>query len=219
MTDKVSQTRRRLLLGAIGMALAGPQQAAQSLLRPTPPQTAGPFYPVDIPLDDDNDLTRVSGLDGRANGEILELAGRILDLDGRPVKGARIEIWQCDANGRYRHPRDPSEAELDPRFQGHGHCPVDEAGRYGFRTIRPVPYPGRTPHIHVAVFPPGDEPFVTQMYVEGERRNADDFLFRRIPAERRDLVLAKLLPAQAPGVTWIAKFDLILGGHFGTPRG
>lgn len=208
--------RRKLLMGFAGLVLAAPVPALARLLQPTPRQTAGPFYPVQPPLDDDNDLTRFHGRVGVANGRITNLSGRIVDLNGRPVRKLRVEIWQCDANGRYHHPRDGGRA-LDENFQGFGHDITDGNGRYRFRTIRPVPYPGRTPHIHVAVFTPGTPPFTTQLYVRGEPRNAEDFLFNRIPVERRHMVLADFLPAANDGVELSAEFDIVVAGIDGTP--
>ena len=203
--------RRQFLRGAAGLAAAAavPAWAATDLL--TPRQTAGPFYPPEVPLDDDNDLVHVRGQTAAAKGEISDLGGRLLDHEGRPLKGMRIEIWQCDANGRYRHPRDPGRAAIDPGFQGIGHSVTDAQGRYRFLTIKPVPYPGRTPHIHVAVFPEGAEPFVTQLYVAGEPRNADDFLYRRIPVEQRRLVTAEFVPGEVPGPALMARWDIVLG--------
>lgn len=207
--------RRRMLLAAAAWLLAGGDARAAARLEPTPAQTAGPFYPTEPPLDDDHDLTRVRGASGVAQGRITDLGGRLLDRDGRPIPSTRIEIWQCDATGRYHHPLDNGGAR-DPNFQGFGYAITDAEGRYRFRTIRPVPYPGRTPHIHIAVFPRGERPFVTQLYVRGEPRNASDFLFGRIPAERRPLVLADFVPVQRDDVELAAHFDLILDV---TPRG
>lgn len=208
--------RRRLLLGLGGLLLGGTAARAVTWL-PTPAQMAGPFYPVEPPLDRDNDLTRVEGASGVAQGRVTDLTGRVRDVNGRPLAGARIEIWQCDAYGRYHHPRDPGPR--DPNFQGFGHTVTDAEGRYRFRTIRPVPYPGRTPHIHIAVFRDGEEPFVTQLYVKREPRNDADFLFRRIAPERRALVLADFLPATDPDAELRAVFDLVLAGRDGTPPG
>ena len=216
MTDKPDRRRRLVLLGFASALIAGPS-AARALRLATPPQPAGPFYPVDLPLDDDNDLTRVDGRDELAKGRLTDLSGRILDVNGRPLTGLRIEIWQCDANGRYRHPGDRGGAAPDRNFQGHGHAVTNEDGRYRFRTIRPVPYPGRTPHIHVAVFPAGERPFVTQLYVKGEPRNETDFLFRRVPAERRHLVLAEFTADRAGNGVLDARFDIILAESGGTP--
>jgi protocatechuate 3,4-dioxygenase beta subunit len=202
--------RRQLLLGLPGLLLPGAALAG-SLLEPTPRQSAGPFYPTELPLDDDNDLTRISGSSGVASGEISDLSGRLVDVNGRPLGGLRIEIWQCDANGRYRHPRDPGTREPDPHFQGHGHTLTDADGRYRFRTIRPVPYPGRTPHIHFAVFPEGTQPFTSQLYVAGDPGNDSDFLYRRVPAERRHLVTAEFVPGGSGDAALAADFDIVLG--------
>lgn len=210
--------RRRLLATLAGMLVTTPALAGNRLLA-TPAQSAGPFYPVELPLDDDNDLTRVAGRDGIAAGRVTELSGRVQDLNGRPIPDARIEIWQCDANGRYRHPGERGPAPRDENFQGYGHTLTNAAGRYRFRTIRPVPYPGRTPHIHMAVFAPQSTPLVTQLYVKGEARNAADFLFNRVPEERRHLVQAEFRAADLPGVELQASFDLVLGGADGTPTG
>ena len=133
----------------------------------------------------------------------------MLDRNGKPIERTRIEIWQCDANGRYHHPSDRAGGR-DANFQGFGHTVTDAEGRYRFRTIRPVPYPGRTPHIHFAVFPEGERPFVTQLYVRGEPLNARDGLFNDIPADRRELVLANFTPAQGAGAELMATFNVIL---------
>lgn len=203
--------RRRLLLGLTGLLLPG---GAAALLSPTPRQSPGPFYPQELPLDHDNDLTRISDgadLAAPARGEITDLTGRLLDRNGRPLANRRIEIWQCDANGRYRHPYDQGGASPDPGFQGFGATRTDAQGRYRFRTIRPVPYPGRTPHIHFAVKTDPGLRFTTQMYVAGEARNDRDFLFRRIPAEKRALVLAEFRDAPRIGLRYTAEFDIVLG--------
>jgi len=202
-------SRRQWLLGMAGGLVTTVPGAAWSRLLATPPGPEGPFYPAELPLDNDNDLTRVTGRDGVAKGEISDLSGRLLDINGNPIDGGRIEIWQCDANGRYHHPRDSGRA-LDPNFQGFGHTVTDNAGRYRFRTIKPVPYPGRTPHIHMAVFTPGHRPFVTQLYVRGEPLNQVDFLFRHIPVEARERALASFVPT-ASGEGYLASFDVVLG--------
>ncbi|MDW8124638.1 MAG: protocatechuate 3,4-dioxygenase, partial [Geminicoccaceae bacterium] len=164
------------------------------------------------PAEHDNDLVRVSGRAVEAVGTILHLEGRVVDRWGRPIPEALVEIWQCDAHGIYRHPRAPLQEMADPGFQGYGRTLVDRQGGYRFRTIRPVPYPGRTPHIHVAVLVPRRMRFVTQMYVAGEPLNERDFLYRalRDPADRA-AVTVPLLPADAiePGALR-ARFDLVL---------
>ena len=214
MTHGFTPSRRTLLSGA-GAALLLPllpRATDAAPLVPTPGQTEGPFYPVTLPADMDSDLVRVEGAAARAQGTVAHVGGRILDRSGRPVPGCVVEIWQCDAHGRYRHPRAPEQAQFDTGFQGYGRTAVDAQGAYRFRTIRPVPYPGRTPHIHVAVLVPGTGRFVTQMYVEGEPLNARDGLLNSIrdPAARRS-VIVPLTPADGvePGaVTGI--FDIVL---------
>jgi len=212
----INQSRRRLLKAGAGAAFIAPFGALAKVLELTPRQPAGPFYPAKLPLDDDNDLTRVAGHPVRAKGTICDLSGRVVDANGRPLASHRVEIWQCDANGRYRHPRDPGEEPTDPGFQGHGHALTDGDGRYRFRTIRPVPYPGRTPHIHVAVFPPGGPTFVTQLYVASEPRNAEDFLYLGLPADRRHLVTVPFEKTSGGGAELAARFEIVLGA---TPAG
>lgn len=208
-------SRRNFLTAAAGMLASGIAPAAAGLLAATPRQTAGPFYPDDYPLDDDNDLVHVRGRSQPAQGAVTDLRGRLLDRNGQPLRGTRIEIWQCDANGRYRHSRDPGRAAPDPGFQGIGHAVSDSDGRYRFLTIRPVPYPGRTPHIHVMVHALGERPFVTQLYAEGEAGNADDFLYRRIPVERRGLVTVPFA-VQPDSEQLAARWDIVLGETYGS---
>jgi protocatechuate 3,4-dioxygenase beta subunit len=182
---------RRTLLAAAGTLALLPGRVLAAPLPLTPGQTEGPFYPVTLPADADADLVRVQGAATRALGTVTHVTGRILDRHGRPVPGAAVEIWQCDANGVYRHPRAPDQQRFDAGFQGYGRTAVGADGGYAFRTIRPVPYPGRTPHIHVAVIVPGTGRFVTQMYVEGEPLNARDGLLNSIrdPAARRSVIV------------------------------
>lgn len=196
---------RRRWLGLLGLLLGQPAFAA---LAPTPHQTTGPFYPDKLPLDHDNDLTRVAGQSGVAQGEHVDLAGQVLALDGQPLAGVKVEIWQCNAFGRYHHPRDNREVSLDPNFQGYGRFITGEDGGYRFRTIKPVAYPGRTPHIHFALSGPGIRAFSTQLYVAGEPENQRDFVLRSIrnPAARE-----RLMASFEPGVDtpWQARFHLV----------
>jgi protocatechuate 3,4-dioxygenase beta subunit len=154
--------------------------AASSPLVATPGQTEGPFYPVALPPDMDADLVRVTGQKAQAMGRITHISGRILNRRGDMVPGAMVEIWQCDANGIYNHPGDTGLRRRDAAFQGYGRTEVDASGRYAFRTIRPVPCPGRTPHIHFKVHAPGVGRLTTQMYVAGERQNATDGVLNAI---------------------------------------
>lgn len=209
-----SWSRRRLMMTAGAVTGLGALPARAADLLPTPAQTTGPFYPLTLPLDADNDLVQVVGRGERAAGTILHLGGRVLDPDGRPVRGARVEIWQCDALGVYHHPRDP-RGPADPNFQGFGSTVVTDDGAYRFRTIEPVPYPGRTPHIHFRILPPGSEPLTTQMYLQGHPLNAEDFLYQRL-GERAQRVTVALAPAPdlEPEIKSGAKraaFDIVLG--------
>jgi len=142
---------------------------------PTPRMTEGPFYPNTFPKDMDADLTRVDGRAGVAQGTLLDVSGRVVDRSGAPRAGARVEIWQCDAQGQYHHVGGP---EGDENFQGFGFVNTDAEGRYAFRTIKPVPYPGRTPHIHFNVVENGKRRLTSQMFVEGEAQNERDGLYR-----------------------------------------
>jgi len=177
---------------------------AQPARRPTPSQTEGPFYPVRLPADSDNDLLH-NGSAQYAKGQPATVEGTVTDLQGRPVSGATVEIWQCDNEGHYNHPGDGGRA--DPDFQGFGRITVGADGRYRFRTIRPVPYTGRTPHIHFKVRQGGRELLTTQLYVEGDPHNARDGLWRRLDEEDRRAVTVPFRAA-ADGV--LASFPIVL---------
>ncbi len=151
----------------------------------TPSQTEGPFYPVVLPKDSDHDLLR-NGSMNYGRGQPAWVEGSVTDLAGKPVAGARVEIWQCDEAGHYHHPGDGGRA--DPAFQGFGRVSVGADGRYRFRTIRPVAYSGRTPHIHVKVKLGGRELLTTQLYVAGDPHNERDGLWRRLPEPQRAAV-------------------------------
>ena len=168
--------------------LTGVPARSAEPLRLTPAQTEGPFYPVELPHDTDFDLLRQGDL-RYARGQASWLDGTVLDRDGRPVRGAHVEIWQCDVDGHYRHPRDGGRA--DPAFQAFGRAAVDAQGRSRFHTIRPVAYAGRTPHIHVKVKLAQRELLTTQLYVEGDPGNAADGLWRglREPLDRAALTV------------------------------
>jgi protocatechuate 3,4-dioxygenase beta subunit len=209
--------RRKMVLGlvaaAAGASLPSTAGLAQTAsLLPTPRQTAGPFYPLDWSGDVDADLIRVAGEAARAQGVVTHLRGRVLDARGTPVPGAVVEIWQCDAFGHYRHSRDQQDGR-DPGFQGRGRLTTGPDGTYAFRTIRPVPYPGRTPHIHTVVAAPGREPLVTQFYVEGEPLNERDVLFNGLrDARQREAVLLRLEPAdRIEAGALLAGRDIVLG--------
>lgn len=191
-----SVVRRRVLAGgAAVLSILGsrPIAAATAL---TPGQAEGPFYPRADHLgqDLDNDLVQIEGAVQAAGGEIFHLSGTVVGQDGAPIADALVEIWQCDVNGRYIHRRDWSlYRDRDPNFQGYGKTATDTAGRYSFRTIKPVPYPGRTPHIHVKAHDPRDgSVLTTQMYLAGDPQNAADTLFRYLSKDEQAAVSVAL---------------------------
>ncbi len=212
-------TRRSLALAAPFLAVAqgavsqgAVAQSAVAQAPATPPQTLGPFYPLDWAGDVDGDLVRVAGQDARAQGIVTHLRGQLRDTTGVVIPGAGIEIWQCDAMGRYLHPRD--RGPRDAGFQGRGRVITGADGGFAFRTIRPVAYPGRTPHIHVAVVQQGgSRALVSQFYVSGEASNERDGIFRALGgAAAREAVLLHLRPADTiePGAL-LAVRDIVLG--------
>jgi protocatechuate 3,4-dioxygenase beta subunit len=178
----------------------------------TPRQTEGPFYPDRLPLDTDNDLLIVNDGITPAVGEITHLTGRILDADGNPLKSALVEIWQVDGHGVYLHTAD-THAKRDANFQGFGRFLTGSTGEYYFRTVKPVPYPGRTPHIHFKVKRAGQGEFVTQCYVKGNPQNERDGVFRSIrDAKARESVLVGFKPIEDSKLDELeARFDIVMG--------
>jgi protocatechuate 3,4-dioxygenase, beta subunit len=208
----VDLKRRNLIIGAGAALILTPLSARAADLVVTPGQTEGPFYPVSFPADMDADLVRVKGQAAQAVGQVTHISGRVLDKRGEIVRGAMVEIWQCDARGVYNHPRAPDYKRHDAAFQGYGRAEVDADGRYTFRTIRPVAYPGRTPHIHFKVNAPGVGRLTTQMYVAGEPQNARDGVLNGIRDRRaRDSVIVRLDAADTiePGAL-AGSFDIVL---------
>lgn len=203
--------RRSLILAGAAAGLAGISRFAGARRALTPRQSEGPFYPLHLPLDSDNDLVRIAGRAEGAAGVWANVVGRVLDEGGKPVRGARVEIWQCDATGRYHHPGDRGGVAIDPNFQGFGATITDGDGAYRFRTIRPVPYPGRTAHIHFKIKGAGFEALTTQMYVADDPGNARDGLFNRIrdPALRRSVSVA-FEPNPDQSAELIARFEIVI---------
>lgn len=206
--------RRQFLGGlAIGVSAFSVRDLFAEELTRTPKQTEGPFYPDKLPLDTDNDLIVINDKLTPAVGEVTHLSGRILDASGNPLRNAVVEIWQCDNAGAYLHSKTGNADKRDQNFQGFGRFVTGRKGEYGFRTIKPVPYPGRTPHIHFAVKVPGQEKFITQCYVKGHPRNEKDGILRNIRDEKaRDSVLVEFAPLPDSRVgELVARFDIVLG--------
>ena len=197
-------TRRTAVLG-MSAALARTAWAAP--LVPTPEQTAGPFYPSVLPDDRDADLVVVKGRTARAQGTVLYLSGRVTDTNGAPAVDALVEIWQADNFGRYLAPKDGGPGPRDPNFQGYGQVKTDDTGAYRFRTIRPVPYASRPPHVHFQITHARLRPLVTQMYMVGEPGQEDPAAFggQRV----RDALSVALQPASEAGAL-AARFDIVL---------
>jgi protocatechuate 3,4-dioxygenase beta subunit len=201
---------RMAVLGSAAFVVPG--AFAEDLVR-TPAQTEGPFYPDKLPLDTDNDLLIINDEITPAVGEVTYLSGRILDARGDPIKGALVEIWQCDANGAYLHSGTTNRESRDRNFQGFGRFLTGSSGEYLFRTIKPVPYPGRTPHIHYKIKRNGKDLLTTQCYVRGHPQNERDGIYRSIrDAKARESVTIPFAPIEgARAGELAARFDVVLG--------
>src|SRR3954451_3314096 len=170
---------RRAFLGtlAAGSVFFTTRGLFADVLAATPERTEGPFYPDRLPLDTDNDLIIINDKLTPAVGEITHLTGKVLDRNGSPIRDATVEIWQCDANEVYLHTGDSASKkdQQDKNFQGFGRFTTGSTGAYRFRTIKPVPYPGRpAPHIHVKVKKGARELLTTQINIAGHPGNAID---------------------------------------------
>lgn len=180
---------RRQLLRIAGIFSVSALVPVQAKPVETPNATEGPYYPLpSMRYDDiDNDLVKIAEKTIKAGGEIVTLKGIVTDMEQSPLSGIRIEIWQCDVNGRYLHSGDSNAVSLDSGFQGFGHTVTNEKGEYAFRTIKPVSYPGRTPHIHVKVFKE-EKVLTSQFYIKEHPQNRGDNLFRRMSTAQQKTV-------------------------------
>ena len=214
LMSQMNADRRRFVQGlAIGAAgLYVPGAFAEELVK-TPSGTEGPFYPSKLPLDTDNDLLVINDSITPAVGQITHLSGRVLDLKGRPIPNAAVEIWQVDHHGVYLHPGSSNKEKADKNFQGFGRFVTNRKGEYYFRTVKPVAYPGRTPHIHVAVNIKGKRQLTTQMYIKGEPQNKRDRLLNRIKnPKQRAAVIREFKPIKGSKLKEVAaNFDMVLG--------
>lgn len=211
--------RRQFIRGAAvasaALAMPGlfatPGLFAEELL--TPPMVEGPFYPDALPLDTDNDLLILNDSITPAVGEISHLWGTVRDQNGNAVRNASVEIWQCDGNGVYMHAQGGPREQLDTNFQGFGRFITGINGQYYFRTIKPVAYTGRTPHIHFIVSTGGERRITTQMLIKGHELNDRDGLFRQIQQQEfRDLLMADFVPIEDSTIGELsAQFDITIG--------
>ena len=206
---------RRNVLRALGLSSAlwlVPGAFAEQLTL-TPKQTQGPFYPDKLPLDTDNDLLTINDTITPAVGDITWLSGRILDSRGEPISNALVEIWQVDNNGAYLHSRTNNKEKRDTNFQGFGRFLTGSSGEYLFRTLKPVPYPGRTPHIHFAVKLKGRDKFTTQCYIKGNAGNQRDGVLRGIRDPKQlASVMVPFEPLKNSKIGELAAhFDIVMG--------
>jgi protocatechuate 3,4-dioxygenase beta subunit len=213
------QSRRRLALALASAAVGAAMPAlANSRRAALPSMTDGPFYPPRAwrsqRSDWDADLTRIARPGAPplvARGEHLGLSLRVVDTDDRLVDDAEVEIWQCDALATYHHPGVRSAPDrIDAGFQGFGAARSDARGELAFRTIRPVPYPGRTPHIHVKLRHATFGEWTSQLFVAGEPGNGGDFLWRQLSAAGQAAAAMHLQPAEADGLRWQARHALVV---------
>ena len=182
-------------------------------LTETPPMTEGPFYPDKLPLDTDNDLLRINDGITPAVGAITHFYGKVTDLKGNPVSNARVEIWQADNKGAYIHSKDGglTGPKRDANFQGFGRFMTGRDGRYYFRTIKPVPYGPRTPHIHVAVYRGNKRALTTQCFIHGDNGNAKDGLIKRLGDPVKNLMVKFAPIPKSKAGELSGEFNIVLG--------
>ena len=213
----IHSLQRRHFIGTMAAGLFTTRGLfAEQLLLPSPRLTEGPFYPDHLPLDQDNDLIIINDNVTPAVGQITHLTGRVLTANGEPVKDATVEIWQCDSNAVYLHSRDSGSKadQQDKNFQGFGRFTTASTGEYRFRTVKPVPYPGRpAPHIHFKVKRGDHEVLTSQLMIRGHEGNAFDGIF----SDTRDLVDRELILADFKPIPdskigeYSCQFDIVLG--------
>lgn len=207
-------SRRRLLhslLLATGGIITGSVYAEALTL--TPRATEGPYYPDHLPLDQDNDLTMIIGGKAPANGVVTEFGGRLLNVDGKPIQDAVIELWQSDNNGCYIHSRGTQQGkERDPQFQGYGKIETNAKGEYRFRTILPGLYTGRTLHYHIRVKQNEKSMLTTQLFIAGIPQNDRDGILRSMGTEQQRLsIIREFKPMSAESKELAATWDIVIG--------
>jgi len=207
-----SARRRFLTQSAFAAALLTTPGLFAEELAITAGMMEGPFYPEKLPLDTDNDLLIINDALTPAVGEITHLSGRVLDAAGNPLRNAFVEIWQCDNGGAYLHGGSDNGDKRDKNFQGYGRFLTDSKGQYYFRTIKPVPYPGRTPHVHFGVSRNGRRVFTSQLFIDGHPGNARDGLYRSLDAAGQKTITVPFDPIKDSKIGELAaNFDIVLG--------
>lgn len=216
-TDATLLSRRQFAQGALasaGLLVAGPAlalQEPQPRLGSTAESPIGPFYPLNPLAENDADLTRLAGHANRAQGAVIELTGRVLDLRGNPIAGARLELWQANAAGRYMHESDPATAPLDPDFQGFAALATGADGAYRIVTVKPGGYDSpighRPPHLHFDLRGRTHRSIAQMYFPEDAEGNARDVLYRALGAEAGTSIAARD-PADSSKYRW----DIVLMG-------
>lgn len=213
-TFHIPQSRRKLLHSLL-LTTGGfiTQRVYAEALTLSPRATEGPYYPDHLPLDQDNNLLQIMGNQAPATGIITEFGGRVLDVDGKALSAASVELWQADSHGYYIHSKGaPKGKERDPQFQGFGKITTNDKGEYRFRTIKPAAYPSRTRHFHIAVIHNGKRLLTTQLYFAGEPQNEKDGILRRIADEQQRLsVIREFKPMTNGSQELVATWDIVVG--------
>jgi protocatechuate 3,4-dioxygenase beta subunit len=206
-----SNYSRRTFMNVTAVTVATtllPTAAIADTINPTAKQVEGPFFPKHQQIDKDADMTQVEGLHGHAKGEVLSISGKVVDTDGIPVKGAVLNIWQADKNGRYMHEDAPETAPLDPHFQYWAILKSADDGSYNLKTIKPGKYAAmadwdRPPHIHFRVAKKGMRELTTQMYFANEPLNKIDKLYLETPENERSSIVVDFKSGHG-------QFDIVL---------
>jgi protocatechuate 3,4-dioxygenase beta subunit len=192
----------------------------------TPQATIGPFYPGAFVEDFPQDISVVGRLMAhRPQGQPIRLSGRFFDALGKPVPSVIIEVWQANAQGRYRHPEDLSVLPLDPQFEGFARMRTGDDGAFSLVTIKPGAHPVRAgsrvlraPHLRLTIFASGIDRLVTQVFFEGEAENGGDPVLQSIPdpAVRKRLIAQRNRKLDGKGIAGY-ELDFVLRGERETP--
>ena len=195
------------------------------LLPHTLSEITGPVFGTDDVKPGDSDLTNQHK--GHPLGERIVVSGRLLDENSKPIANALVEMWQCNASGRYRHVVDDHDAPLDPNFTGWGRVLTDAHGNYRFLTIKPGAYPWRNhynawrpAHLHFSIFGLGlVQRLVTQMYFPGDPLLPYDPMYNSVPDEkaRQRLISQFDWERTIPDTALAYRFDIVLRGREDTP--